>query len=306
MKNNLKGFLFLLPAILLVIVFIILPFAFAIGEAFKVKNSLIFSQFSLGTDNFTTVANERLFLISFRNSNFLLFITMPITLLFSLWFAFLINSLKIKWLKKLITTTYFSQFFVSIYAIGMSFIFLFDVDKNVFNQIFNTNIRFSDDSQGFTSLLTLSIFLAWRLFSFNFIFIYFSLAKISEQKIAMAKLDNLNFINRWKHLYYPEIRKTLIMLIYLNMLEAVFLFPDAIFKDPSGILLYDASTLANYIYYWLTTGPDYAKAAVGSIFTILYLIGLVSFYFSIKFTVKVIKNGGIKNVWKLKFMKQKN
>ncbi|OYD26892.1 hypothetical protein CG473_00950 [Mycoplasma testudineum] len=286
-SKNWNPFLFLIPALIIVIIFIILPWFFSLLESITISNPLNVTQTSIGIDHFNAVANSELFLSSFKSSNILFFIVVPIAMIISTAIAFLINSFTKRIVRNFIVTTFFSQFFISIYAIGISFIFLFNVDKNVLNNILGTDVKWLNDSVGNTSIYALSIFLIWRLVSFNVVFIYFALQKIEPMQFKIASLDNISFIKKIQIIYIPNLSKVMKTLVYLNLLEAIFLFPLTLFSGISpleDVNINNASTIANYIYFMIRI-QEFGQAGAATLISISYIVGLFLLYFFTTYSI---------------------
>lgn len=144
-KNNWKAWLYLAPVLILLAVFTFYPIintiyvSFLQGYNYK---SGAYESFSLynylavltpytdeGSYMFNQVMKDAL-----PNTLLITFITVPLSIVFSLLIALGLNSIKI--LKKFFQTVFFMPYVTNAIAIGMVFAVVFDYDYGVFNAIF--------------------------------------------------------------------------------------------------------------------------------------------------------------------------
>ena len=106
MKNNLKGWLYLLPAIAFLGVFMVYPlidvFIYSFEEGY---NSASQTFFGVGLYNYQYVLRDPYFLQALKNTFILVLITVPLSTLLALLISLGLNS--IKWLRKMFQTIYF-------------------------------------------------------------------------------------------------------------------------------------------------------------------------------------------------------
>ncbi|NQZ66385.1 MAG: sugar ABC transporter permease, partial [Mycoplasmatales bacterium] len=252
-------------------------FFYTIKNSFLVESSNSQSSNTFGFSNFSNLFNDSLFIDSTKNSFYILLICLPIIMIFTLLFALLINSLKSNRLKSFIGTTLFSQFFISSFAVGLCFFFLFDGDKKIINSIFNIDVKWLNDTSGKTSLVTLSIFLIWRLSSFNIVMIFLALSKCSKNETILMQIDSLKYKDRFIYVFYPLIKKTLLLLFYINAIECITVFPNFIFHDSNRVNITNSSTIVHYIFWRIdgTFNIQLSSAASIVLFIIINIFILI-------------------------------
>ena len=105
-KNNLKGWLYLLPAFLFLCVFMIYPlvdvFVYSFEEGY---NSASQTYFGVGLYNYSYVLHDTYFLQAVKNTFILVIITVPVSTLLALFISLGLSS--IRPLKELFETIYF-------------------------------------------------------------------------------------------------------------------------------------------------------------------------------------------------------
>ena len=123
-KNNLKGWLYLLPAFLFLCVFMIYPlidvFVYSFEEGY---NSASQTYFGVGLYNYSYVLHDTYFLQAVKNTFILVIITVPVSTLLALFISLGLSS--IKPLKELFETIYFLPYVTNTLAVGLVFMILF-------------------------------------------------------------------------------------------------------------------------------------------------------------------------------------
>ena len=123
-KRNIKGWLYLLPAILFLGVFMVYPlidvFIYSFEEGY---NSASQTYYGTGVYNYSYVLHDPYFLQAIKNTFILVIITVPISTLLALLISAMLSS--IKPLKKLYQTIYFLPYVTNTLAVGLVFMILF-------------------------------------------------------------------------------------------------------------------------------------------------------------------------------------
>ncbi|MBR2262945.1 MAG: sugar ABC transporter permease, partial [Firmicutes bacterium] len=123
-KNNLKGWLYLLPAILFLAVFMVYPLidvvVYSVEEGY---NSASQSYRGIGLYNFSYVLHDPYFLQAIKNTFLLVIITVPLSTGIALLISVMLSS--IKPLKNLFQTVYFLPYVTNTLAVGLVFMILF-------------------------------------------------------------------------------------------------------------------------------------------------------------------------------------
>ena len=123
-KNNLKAWLYLLPAIIFVGVFMVYPLVDVLIYSFEEGfNSASQSYDGVGIYNYLYVLHDPYFLQAVKNTFILVFITVPLSTLIALLISLGLSS--IKKLRNLFQTVYFLPYVTNTLAVGLVFMLLF-------------------------------------------------------------------------------------------------------------------------------------------------------------------------------------
>lgn len=209
-KNNWKAWLYLAPVLILLAVFTFYPIintiyvSFLQGYNYK---SGAYESFSLynymavltpytdeGSYMFNQVMKDAL-----PNTLLITFITVPLSIVFSLLIALGLNSIKI--LKKFFQTVFFMPYVTNAIAIGMVFAVVFDYDYGVFNAIFGlgkTGWVSTSDGSGvgyFNGLFAICFYIIWHSLPYKILIFLGGLQNIDAQYYDAAKIDSAP---KWK------------------------------------------------------------------------------------------------------------
>ena len=123
-KNNLKGWLYLLPAVLFLGCFMVYPlidvFIYSLEEGYNFASQ---TYFAVGSYNFSYILHDPYFLQAVKNTFLMVIITVPISTGMALLISTALSS--IKPLRNLFQTVYFLPYVTNTLAVGLVFMILF-------------------------------------------------------------------------------------------------------------------------------------------------------------------------------------
>ena len=174
------AYAYILPGMLLLLLFTIYPLVMVLRTAFYQKYVYITNTGTgFGLSSFTWVLKDPTFWMACKNTLILLLIALPITLILALGFALLINS--IKKLQGFFQTVYFLPYVTSTIAVGMAFLWLFHTDYGYINYFLEF---FGIPAQKWLTdpklmIVALSIFSVWNGLAFKILLFLAGLQKIN-------------------------------------------------------------------------------------------------------------------------------
>ena len=128
-KQQWKAWLYLSPAIVLLLIFTVWPIIntvrLAFLEGYNALEATWGATYSFGIGNFIEVLNYKDFLTCLKNTVLLTFLTVPLSTLLALLIAVALNS--IKFLQKGLQTIFFLPYVTNSIAIGMVFAAMFNI-----------------------------------------------------------------------------------------------------------------------------------------------------------------------------------
>ena len=127
-KNNLKAWLYLLPAFIFLGFFTIYPLVDIFVYSFEENFQFTSEATGIGFGNYNFVLNDEKFLSAVRNTLILVLITVPLSTIIALLISVGLN--RIKFLRKIFETIFFLPYVTNTLAVGMVFMLLFNKESS--------------------------------------------------------------------------------------------------------------------------------------------------------------------------------
>ncbi len=295
MKKNLKGWLYLLPAIIFLGVFMIYPLIDVLIYSFEEGYNFA-SQTHRGTGwyNYSYVLHDTYFLQALKNTFILVIITVPLSTGTALLIAMALNS--IKKLRELFQTVFFLPYVTNTLAVGLVFMILFKktaYSDGMINMLINF---FGGDSVDFidgpywAKMLVLCIYTVWIVMPFKILILTGALASVKDDYYKAAKIDSTPRWRVFTKITLPMISPMIFYLIITGFIGAFKAYSDAVALFGTDLNAAGMNTIVGYIYdmlYGNSGGyPSYAAAAALILFCIVLTITCINLMVSKKSVVK--------------------
>lgn len=271
-----QAYLYLLPAFLVLAVFLLYPVVMLLRMGFYEKYVFVTDQGSgFGLSSFRYVLADPAFRLAVKNTCTIVFVGVPITVIIAMVLAVLINSLTRS--KGVFQCIYFLPYVTSIYAIGIVFKWLFHSDYGYINQFLNL---LGLDSQKWLTdpnlvTITVTIFTIWSGMAFKVILFLAGLQKIDKQYYQAARVDGASRLRTFTRVTMPLLSPTIWMVSMMAVLYAFKTYNEivALFgKDAAGPGN-SAITIVFYIYnMFFTKGMVHYAAAAAVLFLALVIV----------------------------------
>lgn len=281
LTSSLKAYFYLLPALLIIGIFNIIPIFRSFEMAFWTDYNFINREvYEYGVQNFVRLWEDQHFWIALRNTVSFVFIVVPLQTFISLSIALMLNS-KIK-AKGLFRSIYFLPSITSLVAIAMVWQFIFHTDHGILNSIlgffgFDPIRWLTRPEHAMTSLIIMSI---WRSLGFGVVVLLAGLQKVDKRLYLAAKVDGARTWNRFKTVTLPAISPTLLFIAIISVIQAFRLFTEvfSLFQGEPGPA---NSTLTMVFYIWQTFHNRHlglSSAATVILFIIIFICTMIQLY----------------------------
>ena len=194
-QSNFKAWLYLLPAMALLLVFTFYPLFNAFYLAFLREYSYLNRTAEGYTlfGNFIDVIQDVNFKTAMKNTSIIVFVSVPISVMVALFISVALNS--IKKLQGLFQTIFFLPYVTNAIAIGMAFAFIFHQDYGLFNLFLGI---FGIDPVNWvglgaswsTAMFALLIYTVWGGLAFKIMVFLAGLQNIDKQYYDAARVDS--------------------------------------------------------------------------------------------------------------------
>lgn len=284
-RSNLKAWLYLLPALLFLGVFMVYPlvdvFIYSFEEGY---NSASQSFFGTGIYNYSYVLHDPYFLQALKNTFILVIITVPLSTGIALLISLGLNS--IKKLKELFQTIYFLPYVTNTLAVGLVFMILFkktaysDGMVNILINAFGGESVDFIDGPYWAKMMVLCIYTIWIVMPFKVLILTSALASVNPVYYSAAKVDGTSKFRIFYKITLPMISPMIFYLIITGFIGAFKAYSDAVALFGTDLNVAEMNTIVGYVYdmlYGDSGGyPSYASAAAIILFTIVLTITVIN------------------------------
>ena len=244
MKNNTQvvGYLFILPAFLLVFVLLLIPMFHNIYYSLFNWDGISKPIF-IGLKNYTSFFSDENFLISFRNTLIWVVFTLVFPVMGGLLIAIFVRGLV---MERFFKSIFFIPLTISFVATGIIWTYMFSRDLGVLNNLFHLlGIKTKVSWLTSVPLNTFSLLIAWtwQQLGVNMVLFLMGLATIPQDPVEAAVIDGANKWQTFIHVTLPMLRPITTVVITMAMVNSFKAF-DIIYVMTRGGPYRSSETLA--------------------------------------------------------------
>lgn len=290
-KQDIKGWLYLLPAVLFLGFFMVYPlidvFIYSFEEGY---NSASQTYYGVGMYNYSYVLRDPYFLQALKNTFILVAVTVPLSTGIALLISVALSS--IQKLRSLFQTVYFLPYVTNTLAVGLVFMILFkktpytDGLANLVISWFGGETIDFIDGPYWAKMFVLCFYTIWVVMPFKILILTSALASVNEVYYNAAKVDGTSKLRTFARITLPMISPTVFYLIITGFIGAFKAYSDAVALFGTDLNAAEMNTIVGYVYDMLygTGGgyPSYASAAAIILFAIVLTITCINLIVSKK------------------------
>ncbi len=290
-NNSLKGWLYLLPAILFLGLFMVYPlidvFVYSFEEGYNFASQ---TYFGTGWYNYSYVLHDPFFLQALKNTFILVIITVPLSTGIALLISVGLNS--IKPLRKFLQTVYFLPYVTNTLAVGLVFMILFkktaysDGLVNLLIHLFGGNSVDFIEGPYWAKMFVLCFYTIWVVMPFKILILTSALASVNQDYYNAARVDGTSKFRIFYRITLPMISPMIFYLVITGFIGAFKAYSDAVALFGTNLNAAEMNTIVGYIYdmlYGNSGGyPSYASAAAILLFAIVLTITCINLLISKK------------------------
>ena len=290
-QNNRKAWLYLLPAMAFLGVFLVYPLmdvlVYSFEEGFNFASQTCFG---IGLYNYRYVLSDPYFLQALKNTLILVLITVPVSTGLALLISLGLSS--IGKLRQLYQTIFFLPYVTNTLAVGLVFMILFkktpysDGLANLVLGFFGMAPVDFISGPYWAKMLVLSLYTIWIVMPFKILILTSALAGVNPTYYAAARVDGTGKLRIFTKITLPMISPTVFYLIITGFIGAFKAYSDAVALFGVDLNAAGMNTLVGYVYdmlYGNSGGyPSYASAAAMLLFAIVLTITCINLLVSRK------------------------
>ena len=290
-KQNRKGWLYLLPALVFLGLFLVYPLVdvmiYSLEEGFNFASQ---THRGVGLGNFSYVLRDPYFLQAVKNTFILVIITVPVSTGLALLISLGLSS--IRKLRELYQTVYFLPYVTNTLAVGLVFMILFkktpysDGLANLVLSWFGAGPVDFIDGPYWAKMLVLCVYTVWIVMPFKILILTSALASVNPMYYSAARIDGTPKWRVFTRITLPMISPTVFYLVITGFIGAFKAYSDAVALFGVDLNAAGMNTIVGYVYdmlYGDSGGyPSYASAAAMILFAIVLTITCINLLVSRK------------------------
>ena len=290
-QNNHKAWLYLLPSLLFLVLFMVYPlidvFIYSVEEAYNFASQ---TYYGVGLYNYSYVLHDPYFLQAVRNTFILVIITVPLSTGLALLISVGLSS--IRPLRQLFQTIYFLPYVTNTLAVGLVFMVLFQKTEytdgliNLIIQWFGgTGVDFINGPY-WAKMFVLCFYTIWVVMPFKILILTSALASVNPDYYKAARVDGTSKLRTFLRITLPMISPMIFYLVITGFIGAFKAYSDAVALFGTDLNAAGMNTIVGYVYdmlYGDSGGyPSYASAAAILLFAIVLTITCINLLVSRK------------------------
>ncbi len=290
-KNDRKAWLYLLPAVFFLGIFMVYPlidvFIYSFEEGY---NSASQTFFGVGGYNYSYVLHDPYFLQALKNTFILVIITVPVSTGLALLISVGLSS--IEKLRNLYQTVFFLPYVTNTLAVGLVFMILFkqtpytDGLANLIIGWFGAGPIDFIGGPYCAKMFVLCFYTVWVVLPFKILILTSALASVNKDYYNAARVDGTSRWRIFTRITLPMISPTLFYLVITGFIGAFKAYSDAVALFGTDLNAAEMNTIVGYVYdmlYGNSGGyPSYASAAAIILFAIVLTITCINLLVSRK------------------------
>lgn len=274
-NQNFMAWIFILPALLGTIIFIIIPVFCSFGLSFAkwdLLNPIAFA----GLENYKEIFTENLFFKILSNTIIFALSTSIFGVIIPLILASILNR-KIRG-SEFFKSAYFLPFITPMIVIAIIWGWIFDPNIGFVNQLLHIHINWLyDEKYALGVLIFISV---WKLIGYNMIIFLSSLTSVSNSLFEASKIDGANSLQTFRHVTVPLLSPTIFFVVIITAISSFQVF-DLIYLMTEGGPFNSTNVLVYAIYKnafeYFNIGKASAIAYV--LFAIILVLTLIQWHF---------------------------
>ena len=284
-RNSKKAWLYLLPSLVLLGLFLVYPLidvaVYSLEECFNFASQ---TYQGVGLYNYSYVLHDPYFLQAVENTFVLVIITVPVSTILALVISTALAS--VRPLRKLYQTVYFLPYVTNTLAVGLVFMVLFQRTEytdglvNLMLAWFGAGPVDFINGPHWAKMFVLCFYTVWVVLPFKILVLTSALASVNDEYYKAARVDGTSRTRIFFRITLPMISPMIVYLVITGFIGAFKAYSDAVALFGTDLNAAGMNTIVGYVYdmlYGDSGGyPSYASAAAIILFVIVLTITCIN------------------------------
>lgn len=272
-KEAWTGLAFITPALILLFVFLFIPFFMTVGYSFINYNILKPDRMEfVGLKNFIRLTQDTVFLKSIVNTFVFVILVVPLQVCLALGLALLVNR-KLKGIS-VYRLAFFAPTVLSLVVVSILWTYIYNPNNGLLNSLLGSvgigPFKFLNDPK--TAMLCIVILSAWQGCGFQMMIFLSGLQDIPKHLYEAAAVDGATKWHQFWHITIPGLRNITVFISLSIVVSAFQLIVQPMMMTAGG----PQNSTMTIVYEIYQTGFKYNKMGYGSamalVFTVMVLI----------------------------------
>ena len=281
-RNSKKAWLYLLPALVLLGLFLIYPLVdvliYSVEECYNFASQ---TYQGIGLYNYSYVLHDPYFLQAVENTFVLVIITVPTSTVLAIVIATALSS--IKPLRQLFQTIYFLPYVTNTLAVGLVFMVLFQRTEytdgliNLMLAWFGAGPIDFINGPHWAKMFVLCFYTIWVVMPFKILILTSALASVNPDYYKAARVDGTSRTRTFFRITLPMISPMIVYLVITGFIGAFKAYSDAVALFGTDLNAAGMNTIVGYVYDMLYgDSGGYPSAAAIILFVIVLTITCIN------------------------------
>ena len=272
-KENWTGIAFITPALVLLFIFLFIPFFMTVGYSFTNYNILKPDRMEfVGIKNFIRLTQDTVFLKSIINTFVFVIMVVPLQVCLALGLALMINR-KMKGIS-IYRLAFFAPTVLSLVVVSILWTYIYNPNNGLLNSLLGSvglgPYKFLNDPK--TAMLCIVILSAWQGCGFQMMIFLSGLQDIPQYLYEAAAVDGATKWHQFWHITIPGLKNITVFISLSIVVSAFQLIIQPMMMTAGG----PQNSTMTIVYEIYQTGFKYNKMGYGSamalVFTVMVLI----------------------------------
>lgn len=272
-KENWTGLAFIAPALVLLFVFLFIPFFMTVGYSFTNYNILKPDKMEfVGLKNFIRLTQDTVFLKSIVNTFVFVIMVVPLQVCLALGLALMVNR-KMKGMA-IYRLAFFAPTVLSLVVVSILWSYIYNPNNGLLNSLLGSvglgPYKFLNDPK--TAMLCIVILSAWQGCGFQMMIFLSGLQDIPQYLYEAAAVDGATKWHQFWHITLPGLKNITVFISLSIVVSAFQLIIQPMMMTAGG----PQNSTMTIVYEIYQTGFKYNKMGYGSamalVFTVMVLI----------------------------------
>jgi ABC-type sugar transport system permease subunit len=273
--------LFILPAVLIQIIFMAVPLIDAIGLSFQSWDGLSSPKW-VGFRNYVLLVQDRVFWLALVHTAYFVVVTVVFQTTIPLLIAVLVGSRLVKG-SVIFRTIYFMPVVISLTISGLLWSMIYEPNFGVLNDFLRSIglkrfalLWLADKATVMPSIIVVSI---WQSMGFYLVIFFAALQNIPQELYDSAAIDGANAWRRLISVTIPLLSPVVTVVVVLNTIHGIKVF-DQVWVMTTGGPNHASDTLSTHLYSLAFGAGGSSNPVLGYASAIGVVILIITFIFS--------------------------